>query len=76
MGWIDIYRQYLAGQKIDITSLPNGIYALRSTVNPENNLMETTRENNTAILYIEIEDDRVKVIEPSDILSDATNHQN
>ena len=76
MGWIDIYRQYLAGQKIDITSLPNGIYALRSTVNPENNLMETSRENNTAILYIGIEDDRVKIIESSDILSDTTNNQN
>ena len=63
VGWIDIYRYHLPGQSIDITSLSDGVYALRSTVNPENNLWEQNSENNAFILYFEIMDKRVDIIE-------------
>jgi hypothetical protein len=69
VGWIDIYRYHLPGQSIDITTLADGIYALRSTVDPENSLWEENRANNTAILYIEIEGNRVGIVEPGEILN-------
>lgn len=69
VGWIDIYRYHLPGQSIDITFLFDGVYALRSTVNPENRLWEENRENNTAILYIEIEGNRVRIVESREIFN-------
>jgi hypothetical protein len=76
VGWIDIYRYHLPGQSIDITFLFDGIYALRSTVNPENRLWEENRENNTAILYIEIEGNRVRIVEAREILNKPLDGQN
>jgi hypothetical protein len=75
VGWIDIYRYHLPGQSIDITFLLDGVYALRSTVNPENRLWELNRENNTAILYIEIEGDSVRVVEPREVFEKSLEGQ-
>lgn len=63
IGWIDIYRHYLPGQSIDVTFLPDGIYALRSTVDPEDSLWESSRANNTAILHFEIVGNKVNIVE-------------
>jgi hypothetical protein len=76
VGWIDIYRYHLPGQSIDITFLFDGIYALRSTVNPENRLWEENLENNTAILYIEIEGNRVRIVESQEIFNKPLESQN
>jgi hypothetical protein len=76
VGWIDIYRYHLPGQSIDITFLFDGIYALRSTVNPENRLWETDRENNTTILYIEIEGNRVSIVDPREVFNKALESKN
>jgi hypothetical protein len=76
VGWIDIYRYHLPGQSIDITFLFDGVYALRSTVNPEDRLWEENRENNTAILYIEIEGNRVRIVESREIFNKALDSQN
>ena len=71
VGWVDTYRYHLEGQSIDITSLSNGVYALRSTVNPDENLWELDYGNNSAILYIEIKDRSVDVIDFSVALKKA-----
>ncbi len=64
VGWIDVYRYHLPGQSIDISSLSDGVYALRSTVNPGKNIWEQNTENNAAILFIQIEGNHVKMIDP------------
>lgn len=76
VGWTDIYRHHLPGQSVDITFLLDGIYALRSIVNPENRLWEENSANNTAILYIEIDGNRVRVVEPREILNKPLDDQN
>lgn len=40
VGWGDTYAYYLAGQSLDITGLPNGIYWLVSLADPDNVLEE------------------------------------
>jgi hypothetical protein len=71
VGWIDIYRYHLDGQSIEITSLPDGVYALRSIVDPEDSLLDINPGNNAAILYIEIEGNSVNVVEsPGSLLGD------
>jgi hypothetical protein len=45
-GWGDTYYQGVAGQAFDVTSLPNGRYRMRVTVNPLGLLHETTTANN------------------------------
>ncbi|MGB7876790.1 MAG: lysyl oxidase family protein [Anaerolineales bacterium] len=67
VGWIDTYRHHLEGQSIDITFLPDGVYALRSVVDPDKKLWERNYENNDAILYFELEGKRVNIIELTDI---------
>jgi len=76
VGWIDVYRYHLPGQSIDITFLLDGIYALRSIVNPGNRLWEQNHENNTSILYIEIEGKRVRTIKPKEIFYKPLKIQN
>jgi hypothetical protein len=60
-GWTDIYDYKTPGQNVDLTGLPNGVYALRSTVDPENYLFELDESNNTAIIYFRLEDDQIVV---------------
>jgi hypothetical protein len=61
-GWIDTYFSYTAGQEMDISSLPNGIYALRSTVDPGGLIFETNKNNNTGVVYFSLYGDRLHVI--------------
>lgn len=67
-GWMDVYRYHLPGQSIEITNLSNGIYALRSIVNPGNQLWEGNPANNAAIVYIEIADRYVQIIDKDEVL--------
>jgi hypothetical protein len=55
-GWADIYDASLPDQWIDLgTALPaNGSYAIRSTADPFNRLMETDNNNNVGITYFTI----------------------
>jgi phosphohistidine phosphatase SixA len=62
-GWIDTYKFELPGQIVDITAVADGIYALRSTVDANNQLRELDEVNNAATVYIEIQGSRVTVIE-------------
>ena len=48
VGWGDEYVQSVSGQAFDITDLPNGVYTIRITANPEGNLYEVTDRNNVS----------------------------
>lgn len=54
VGWQDTYSSTTPGQELDITGLPDGRYAIRSTVDPENRLMETDDTNNATVVYVEL----------------------
>jgi hypothetical protein len=62
-GWIDTYAYDTPGQMVNITALPDGLYALRSTVDPDNHLREADDTNNAAVVYIELNGTRVREIE-------------
>lgn len=59
-GWSDTYAAAIAGQELDISTLPDGRYALRSTVDPVNRLAESDDDNNALIAYVEITGDLVE----------------
>jgi hypothetical protein len=40
--------QSVSGQSFDITDLPNGVYTIRITANPEGNLYEASTRNNAS----------------------------
>jgi hypothetical protein len=48
VGWGDLYMQSVSGQSFDITDLPNGVYTIRITANPEGNLYEASTRNNAS----------------------------
>jgi hypothetical protein len=60
-GWGDTYRYHLPGQWLDISRLPDGVYALKSTVNPDGLMVETDLRNNSAIAYFALKGDGLHV---------------
>ena len=60
-GWVDTYLVNTPGQYVDISGLPEGDYLLVSTVDPENLLIETNEDNNSASIYFTIANDQVTV---------------
>lgn len=55
-GWIDTYDWDLPGQQLDLDGVPDGFYAIRSTVNPDALILEVDHTNNSTVTYIEIRD--------------------
>jgi hypothetical protein len=62
VGWADVYDSTIPGQQLDITDVPDGRYAVRSTTDPDNLLMETDETNNSVAVYIEISGLHVEVL--------------
>lgn len=58
-GWVDTYNWDTPGQVMDVTGIADGLYALRSTVDPDGLLIESNTENNSATVYFSIEDDEL-----------------
>lgn len=54
-GWTDTYASDLADQWVDLTGLKDGVYVLRSVVNPRGVLRERTRENNDLLFSFRLE---------------------
>jgi hypothetical protein len=63
VGWVDIYEYYLPRQWVEITSLEDGLYALVSTVNPDHLIFEEHLDNNVGLIYFEIRELRLKIVE-------------
>ncbi|MCB0229983.1 MAG: hypothetical protein KDH90_12800 [Anaerolineae bacterium] len=53
-GWIDTYEYNTPGQIVDITGLPDGTYALRSTVDPDDQMREMDNGNNAGTTYFDL----------------------
>ncbi|MFP3853075.1 MAG: lysyl oxidase family protein [Anaerolineales bacterium] len=69
-GWIDTYGAYLPGQFLTLTGLPNGVYAIRSVVNPEGHIRELDQSNNAVVVFFRLTDSSVILLEgPEDPLS-------
>ncbi len=63
VGWGDQYDATDGGEGIDITSLPNGTYWLRSEIDPYHYLQESNPSNNITDTELQIEGATVKVLE-------------
>lgn len=60
VGWMDVYQNNLAGQALPLPpDLPDGLYCLRTVVDPINQLVESDDGNNTSVKALEIRKDRV-----------------
>jgi hypothetical protein len=53
-GWSDTYGAEISGQAVDLGTLPDGEYAIRSTVDPANRLLELDEDNNSTIARVEL----------------------
>ena len=62
VGWGDKYSWYLAGQNIDVTGLPNGVYYLYSVADKTNRIRETNNSNNGASVKIRLRGTKVIVL--------------
>lgn len=61
-GWAEDYDYSVYGQWIDVTELPDGMYYLRITVDPDEIFQEETRSNNVVWRRIRIFNNRQNVI--------------
>jgi hypothetical protein len=61
-GWTDTYQAHIAGQFVDITGLPDGTYALVSTVDPDNIILETNNRNNSALIYFKLSQGVLEIV--------------
>ena len=62
-GWGDTYGSGVEGQDLNVNAVFDGTYALRSTADPDDLLLESDEENNSAITYLEIKGDDVRVLD-------------
>lgn len=59
VGWGDEYLSLLFEQDLDLTDVPNGSYAVVVTTNPDRTIEELDYQNNAAVTYLTLEDERV-----------------
>jgi hypothetical protein len=64
VGWGDIYGWYLPDQWVDVTGLPNGVYTLRSTVDPAGRIREVDESNNAASVTFRLRGTVVSILGP------------
>jgi hypothetical protein len=54
VGWGDTYGAHLAGQAIDLTGNPDGLYELTADFDPANQILESNDGDNTACVLLQI----------------------
>lgn len=54
IGWGDTYGSHLAGQEIDFTDNPNGIYQLKIEIDPQHVIVEGTKSDNISCVLLSI----------------------
>lgn len=60
IGWMDVYSARTPGQHLTIEGVPDGRYAIRSTVDPVNRLIESDEENNDAVAYVRLSGSQIQ----------------
>ena len=59
VGWMDVYQSFLAGQYLPLPKkLENGIYCLRTVVDPLDQLVESNNDNNSSMRELAIRGNR------------------
>ena len=70
---IEFHGRYEAKVRLEVLErlkdVPDGIYALRSIVDPGNQFREMSRSNNVAIVYLDIAGNRVSIVDVTEIFS-------
>lgn len=61
-GWGDTYKSFLDGQSIQLSGVKDGLFALKSTANPDAILLEANYHNNAALLYLDIRGERITTL--------------
>ncbi|MBK7403780.1 MAG: hypothetical protein IPJ41_03885 [Phycisphaerales bacterium] len=69
VGWLDIYSKGLAGQRINITGVPDGQYWLESEVDPLRRIVERDTTNNIARILITLGEGGSDVAEPNNSMA-------
>ena len=65
VGWGDTYGYWLAGQELDFTGNPAGVYQLEIEVDPKNLLLETNENDNVSCVLLNISTSTVTVLDSS-----------
>jgi len=63
VGWSDTYTADLIGQELDITGVPDGRYAVRTVADPAERLRETNDDNNDLVVYVELRDGTIELLD-------------
>ena len=74
VGWGDTYGSHLAGQEIDFTNNPDGIYQLKIVIDPKNVIVESdnTGDNSSCVLLNIKKPSTVTVLDSSGSCSTVT----
>lgn len=64
-GWQDTYGPSVPGQQLDVTNVPDGRYAIRTTVDPENRILEADDDNNSSVAYVQLDQSGVSTADRS-----------
>ena len=63
VGWGDVYRWQRPGNFVEFGTNEDGLYVVRLTADPMNNILESNENNNTGYSYIRVNGDKVEVLE-------------
>lgn len=63
VGWGDIYRWQRPGQYVEFGSNGDGLYVVQSTVDKQNETLESNENDNTAYALIKVVGERVDLLE-------------
>jgi hypothetical protein len=66
-GWADLYSALTEGQFVEITGLPDGLYRLEISLDPDRTLREVSRVNNRSAVTIELCAGNAQVSPPTGI---------
>jgi hypothetical protein len=61
-GFADPYYSSYAGQWVEISGVEDGIYALRSSADPENAILEVDETNNQTVVFFELANSEIKLL--------------
>ena len=53
-GWDDIYEAKVPRQQLELTGIPDGLYAIRYLVDPDDRILEESENNNFLVMFVEI----------------------
>jgi aldose sugar dehydrogenase len=74
-GWMDTYIETLPGQQLEIEDLPDGRYAILSSADPANLVLEKNENNNSSTIIVEIKGMEIDIVSPVSAIPAVINTQ-